>query len=58
MGASRRRFTRKQFVSLMRELLTELEQDHEKCTGTSAQARMSYRAWCDDLTALYENTRS
>lgn len=48
---------RDQFIALMRDMLTEMESDHEEHTGVSSSEQMSFEYWIHDVQSLYDNTR-
>lgn len=51
------KLTRSQFINTMRELLDEMEEDHEEYTGTTENEKYLLTGWIADLVALYMNTR-
>lgn len=48
--------TRSEFLTIMRAMLDDMEQDHEEQTGVTATDEMPFDEWQAELTACYENT--
>lgn len=49
-------YTRAEFLVRARELLTEMEQDHEDCTGIPADEKMPLAEWLDDMQNCEDNS--
>ena len=48
---------REQFITHIREMLPEFQDDHEACTGIDSSERHSFEFWLGELQSLFENTR-
>lgn len=48
---------RSEFVKMVRELVDELEEDHEEHTGITETESLDFSAWLNEIESLYTNTR-
>lgn len=46
------------FIAMMRDMLDEMETDHEEHTGIADTETMPFKDWLGELEALHENTRA
>lgn len=48
---------RAEFLARARQLLDDMEQDHEEHTGVTATDEMSFGQWMIEIESAHENTK-